>query len=87
MGAVAAGRFRIGDAGGTTDHLVSCGMHRPGSVGCVAKSGGMSNELYAVLARATDGLAEGVAIGGDAFPGSTLSSHALRYEADPQIQV
>lgn len=87
VGAVAAGRFRIGDAGGTVDNLVASCLHRPGSVGCVAKSGGMSNELYAVLARSTDGLAEGVAIGGDAFPGSSLSSHALRYEADPQVQV
>ena len=87
VGAVAAGRFRIGDAGGTVDHLASCGLYRPGSVGCVAKSGGMSNELYSILSRATDGLAEGVAIGGDAYPGSSLSSHALRYEADPQVQV
>ena len=40
----------------------------------------MSNELYNVLARAADGLYEGVAIGGDSYPGSTLSDHCIRYQ-------
>jgi ATP citrate (pro-S)-lyase len=87
VGGIQAGAFRIGDAAGTADNLVACGLHAPGSVGFVSKSGGMSNEMYSVLARATDGLYEGVAIGGDSFPGSTLSDHALRYEAIPAIKL
>ena len=47
----------------------------------------MSNEMYNVLARTTDGLYEGIAIGGDVFPGSTLSDHCLRYENIPQIKL
>lgn len=82
-----AGAFRIGDTAGTLDNIAACKLHRPGSVGFVSKSGGMSNEMYNVLARTTDGLYEGIAIGGDVFPGSTLSDHCLRYENIPQIKL
>jgi len=158
-----AGAFKIGDAAGTLDNIVACKLYRPGSVGFVSKSGGMSNELYNVIARAADGIYEGgsggcvgcvglvgecrlcsslhsiwaalwvdacskllsaaampaclwhhwrqkqlqpgivssrcppgttwctlppagIAIGGDAFPGSTLSDHCLRYQHIPQAR-
>lgn len=87
VGGLQAGAFRIGDAAGTIENIVECGLHVRGSVGFVSKSGGMSNECYSVLSRATDGLYEGVAIGGDSFPGSTLSDHALRYEAMPGVKM
>ena len=35
------------------------------SVGYVSRSGGLSNELNNIIARNTDGVCEGVAIGGD----------------------
>lgn len=54
-----AGAFKIGDTAGTLDNIVACRLHRPGSVGFVSKSGGMSNEMYNTLARTTDGLFEG----------------------------
>ena len=40
----------------------------------------MSNEAYNIISQTTDGVYEGIAIGGDAFPGSTLSDHAKRYQ-------
>ena len=49
------------------------------------EQGGMSNEIYNVLARVTDGLYEGIAIGGDVYPGSTLSDHVLRFNNIPQV--
>jgi len=49
----------VGDTAGTLDNIVSCKLYRPGSVGFVSKSGGMSNEMYNVLSRTTDGLYEG----------------------------
>ena len=49
----------MGDTAGTLDNIVSCKLYRPGSVGFVSKSGGMSNEMYNVLGRTTDGLYEG----------------------------
>ncbi|GFR40214.1 hypothetical protein Agub_g780 [Astrephomene gubernaculifera] len=87
VGGVQAGAFKIGDTAGTLDNIVACRLHRPGSVGFVSKSGGMSNEMYNVLARATDGLYEGIAIGGDTFPGSSLSDHCLRYEHIPSVKL
>lgn len=134
---VQAGAFRIGDTAGTLENIVSCKLYRPGSVGFVSKSGGLSNECYNVLSRVTDGLCEGVlriclehavisptplramhvpghcpaslhrepgifpqraqrlcccghagiAIGGDVFPGSTLSDHCCRYQNIKDIKM
>ena len=44
------------------------------------RSGGMSNELNNILSIHTDGVYEGVAIGGDRYPGSTFVDHLLRYQ-------
>lgn len=33
------------------------------------------------------GLPAGIAIGGDVYPGSTLSDHCLRYENIPQVKM
>ncbi|CAM6089071.1 unnamed protein product [Calypogeia fissa] len=87
VGGIQAGAFKIGDTAGTLDNIVHCKLYRPGSVGFVSKSGGMSNEMYNVLARVTDGLYEGIAIGGDAYPGSTLSDHVLRFNNIPQVKM
>lgn len=80
VGGLKAGCFKIGNTAGTIDNIIESKLHRPGSVGFVSKSGGMSNEAYNIIARNSDGLYEGVAIGGDAYPGSTLLQHILRYE-------
>ncbi|PIN23242.1 ATP-citrate lyase [Handroanthus impetiginosus] len=47
----------------------------------------MSNELYNTIARVTDGIYEGIAIGGDVFPGSTLSDHVLRFNSIPRVKM
>jgi hypothetical protein len=59
----------------------------PGCVGYVSKSGGMSNELNNIMAQHTDGVAEGVAIGGDRYPGSRFIDHLLRFEAAPHVKM
>eukprot|EP01018_Ginkgo_biloba_P032324 Gb_32255 [translate_table: standard] len=87
VGGIQAGAFKIGDTAGTIDNIIQCKLYRPGSVGFVSKSGGMSNELYSAIARVTDGIYEGIAIGGDVFPGSTLSDHVLRFNNIPQIKM
>lgn len=87
VGAITAGAFRIGDTGGSTEHLLESKLHRPGCVGYVGKSGGMSNEMYRMIAEHTSGIAEGVAIGGDRYPGSHLMDHLLRYEKNPDIKM
>ncbi len=88
VGGIAAGAFRIaGYAGGKIENILRAKLYRPGSVGLVSKSGGMMNELFNMIARSTDGIKEGLAIGGDVYPGSTLLDHLLRYEADPEIKL
>ncbi|KAI5073316.1 hypothetical protein GOP47_0011329 [Adiantum capillus-veneris] len=87
VGGIQAGAFKIGDTAGTLENIVESKLYRPGSVGFVSKSGGMSNELYRIISRTTDGIYEGIAIGGDVFPGSTLSDHVLRYQNIPQIKM
>ncbi|MFZ2960680.1 MAG: citrate/2-methylcitrate synthase [Candidatus Ozemobacteraceae bacterium] len=87
VGGIAAGAFKIANTGGTIESIVNSKLHRAGSVGFVSKSGGMSNEAYNIIARNTDGLYEGIAIGGDAYPGSTLLEHLMRYEENPAIKM
>ena len=87
VGGIKAGCFRIGNTAGTLENIRECKLYRPGSVGFVAKSGGLSNEAYSIVARNTDGIYEGIAIGGDAFPGSSLLDHLLRFEANPEVKM
>jgi len=87
VGGVTAGAFKIGNAGGTIENIISCKLYRPGVVGFVSKSGGLSNEMYSVIAQNADGIYEGVAIGGDRYPGSTLFDHAIRYEKNPKVKM
>lgn len=87
VGGITAGAFKIGDTAGTVENIIESKLHRPGCVGFVSKSGGMSNEMYNIIARNTNGLYEGIAIGGDKYPGSTLLDHILRYEKDPAVKM
>src|SRR5512136_3475590 len=87
VGGIVAGAFKIGNTGGTIENIMDSKLHRPGSVGFVSKSGGLSNEAYNIIARNTDGLYEGIAIGGDTYPGSTLLDHLLRFERIPEVKI
>ncbi len=87
VGGIKAGCFKVGNTAGTIDNIIASKLHRSGSVGFVSKSGGLSNECYNIIARNTDGLYEGIAIGGDNYPGSTLLEHILRYEAIPEVKM
>ncbi|HID73502.1 MAG TPA: ATP citrate synthase, partial [Thermoplasmata archaeon] len=86
VGGVAAGAFKIGNAAGTIENIRETKLYRPGSVGFVSVSGGLSNEGYNIVARNTDGIFEGIAVGGDVYPATTLLDHLLRYEANPRIK-
>ncbi|KAF1989489.1 ATP-citrate synthase subunit 1 [Aulographum hederae CBS 113979] len=87
VGGIKPGSYKIGNTGGMMDNIVASKLYRPGSVAYVSKSGGMSNELNNIIANTTDGVYEGVAIGGDRYPGTTFIDHMLRYQADPNCKV
>lgn len=85
VGGIKPGAFKIGNTGGTLDNIIASRLHRPGSVAFVSKSGGLSNELNNIISRNSDGVYEGIAIGGDLYPGSTFIDHITRYEQNPDV--
>ncbi|XP_029427991.1 ATP-citrate synthase isoform X2 [Rhinatrema bivittatum] len=87
VGGIHPGCFKIGNTGGMLDNILASKLYRPGSVAYVSRSGGMSNELNNIISRTTDGVYEGVAIGGDRYPGSTFMDHVLRYQDTPEVKM
>ncbi|HQE97082.1 MAG TPA: citrate/2-methylcitrate synthase, partial [Methanothrix sp.] len=87
VGGMTAGAFRIGNTAGTIENIIASKLYRPGCVGFVSKSGGMLNEAFNIISRNSDGIYEGVAIGGDRYPGSTMLDHIMRYEVNPAIKM
>jgi ATP citrate (pro-S)-lyase len=87
VGGIKPGCFRIGNTGGMLDNIIASKLYRPGSVAYVARSGGMSNEMNNIIARNSDGVYEGIAIGGDKYPGTTFVDHLLRYQANPAVKI
>ncbi|KAB8238091.1 citrate synthase [Aspergillus alliaceus] len=87
VGGIKPGAFKIGNTGGMMDNIVASKLYRSGSVGYVSKSGGMSNELNNIVSQNTDGVYEGVAIGGDRYPGTTFIDHLLRYQNEPDCKI
>ncbi|KAG8179762.1 hypothetical protein JTE90_022938 [Oedothorax gibbosus] len=87
VGGIKPGCFKIGNTGGMMDNILASKLHRPGCVAYVSRSGGMSNELNNIISRATNGVYEGVAIGGDRYPGTTFMDHLLRYQQEPDVKM
>jgi ATP citrate (pro-S)-lyase len=87
VGGIKPGCFRIGNTGGMLDNIVMSKLYRPGSVAYVSRSGGMSNELNNIIAQNSDGVYEGIAIGGDRYPGSRFLDHILRYNNNPSVKI
>ena len=87
VGGIKPGCFRIGNTGGMLDNILASRLYRAGSVAYVARSGGMSNELNNIIALNSDGVYEGIAIGGDKYPGSTFVDHLLRYQDNPEVKI
>lgn len=87
VGGIKPGCMRIGNTGGMLDNVVMSKLYRPGSVAYVSRSGGLSNELNNLISRNSDGIYEGVAIGGDRYPGSRFLDHLLRYNDNPDVHI
>ncbi|KAI6206207.1 ATP citrate synthase [Aphelenchoides besseyi] len=87
VGGIKPGCFKIGNAAGLMDNVLAAKLYRPGSVGYVSRSGGLSNELNNIMANHTNGVFEGVAIGGDRYPASTYTDHVLRYQDDDRVKM
>jgi len=86
VGAITPGAFKVANIGGTIDNIINSKLHRAGSCGLVTRSGGLFNELSNIIAINADGIAEGVAIGGDRFVGSVFIDNLLRMEKNPEVK-
>ncbi|PHQ92283.1 MAG: ATP citrate synthase [Sulfurimonas sp.] len=86
VGAITPGAFKVANIGGTITNIVSSKLHRAGSCGLVTRSGGLFNELSNIISINADGIAEGVAIGGDRFVGSVFIDNLLRMEKNPEVK-
>ncbi len=86
VGAIVPGAFKIANIGGTIDNIINSKLHRTGSCGLVTRSGGLFNELSNIISINADGIAEGVAIGGDRFVGSVFIDNLLRMEENPDVK-
>jgi ATP-citrate lyase alpha-subunit len=86
VGGIAPGAFKIANVGGTIENIVRSKLHRAGSCGLVTRSGGLFNELSNIISLNADGIAEGVAIGGDRFVGSVFIDNLLRMQDNPQVK-
>merc|ERR1719310_1856610 len=87
VGGITPGKFRIGNTGGAIENITMSKLYRKGSICYVSKSGGMSNELNNLIARHSNGVCDGVAIGGDRYPGSRFIDHILKYQANPDCKM
>ena len=97
VGAIRPGCFKVGNTAGAYENIIESRLYVPGFVGFASKSGGMSNEIYNILSTSCGpknderkrfaALYEGVAIGGDSYPGTTICDHLLRFEANPNIKM
>jgi len=85
VGGLRAGCFKIGNTAGMLDNIIEAKLYKSGSVAYVSKSGGLSNELNMIIGTNTDGVYEGVALGGDRYPGTLFIDHIMRYQANPDI--
>jgi len=86
VGGIVPGAFKIANIGGTIENIVNSKLHRAGSCGLVTRSGGLFNELSNIISINADGIAEGVAIGGDRFVGSVFIDNLLRMESNPEVK-
>lgn len=86
-GALAAGTFRMGNSGGSLENIIASKLYKKGSVWFVSRSGGMSNEMFRVIARYTDWVHTGIALWWDRFVASTFADIVTAYEKNPEIRM
>jgi len=87
VGAIKPGAFKVSDTGGGVEIFTELKLYKPGSVGVVTKSGGLSNEMMNIVTRCTDGVHQSVAIGGDRYPCTKFIDVVMEYENSPDCAV
>jgi succinyl-CoA synthetase alpha subunit len=81
LGVISPGKSRVGGVGGAADSTRRA--FKPGVVGVMSRSGGMTVEISNALSEAGLGISTAVSIGGDAIIGSTYAELMPLFDADP----
>jgi succinyl-CoA synthetase alpha subunit len=84
LGIIVPDVIKMGGIGGPAKDAAKA--YRPGPVGVISRSGGMTTEMSSTLTAAGLGQSTAVSIGGDAIIGSTYSELMPLFEADAQTQ-
>lgn len=84
-GAISPGKCTLGGIGGRVEFTRLA--FRPGPCGVMSRSGGQLTTVCYYLSRAGVGVSTGVAVGGDAFVGTTWCDLMERFEADPETRL
>lgn len=80
VGGIKPGCLRIGNTGGSLDNIIDSKLYRQGNVAFVTRSGGLLNELCNIVSKKTNGVYQGMSIGGDRNPGSNFIDHIMNYQ-------
>lgn len=83
VGIISPGLGKVGSVGSGD---VAERVFKPGRVGVISKSGGMTAEISRILTDAGLGQSTAIGIGGDVLIGSDFLDLALLFEADPSTQ-
>ena len=88
VGGIIAGKFRIGNTGGSIDNIQNCRLDsKGGSVAYVSRSGGLLNELSWIVSHKTSGVNMGISIGGDRYSGTNFIDYVMEYENNDKIKM
>jgi len=81
LGIISPGKTRVGGVGGAANSTARA--FKPGRIGVMSRSGGMTVEIANSLSEAGLGVSTAVSIGGDAIIGSTYAELMPLFDADP----
>src|SRR5213079_3770719 len=84
LGIIRPGVAKMGGIGGPARDAEKA--YKPGSVGVMSRSGGMTTEISSTLSAAGLGVSTAISIGGDAIIGSTYAELMPLFEADEQTE-
>src|ERR671924_226616 len=84
LGIIRPGVAKMGGIGGPARDAQKA--YRPGSIGVMSRSGGMTTEISSTLSAAGLGVSTAISIGGDAIIGSTYAELMPLFEADTQTE-
>ena len=84
LGLIVPGVAKMGGIGGPAKNAEQA--YKPGQVGVMSRSGGMTTEISSTLTAAGLGVSTAISIGGDAIIGSTYAELMPYFEADEQTE-